>query len=212
MKARVLVVESQPLVRLGLAAILSGDPALLVCGEGGTAAQAVAQYRALRPDVMLLDLHLPDESGAIATARIRDEFTDARIIGLASANPAAEVRAVLAAGARACVLRTIDEGELRGVVHAVLRGERSVPGAIAEWSIGPGEITEREREILAHLVRGRTNREIAAALQISVGTVKTHLAKTCQKLQVVGRTAAAAVAIERGIVRRSAALRTERGA
>ena len=200
---RVLVVDDHLLMRMGLRSAISDDKHLSVCGEAGTVAKAVEIYRTLRPDVTLMDLRLPDGSGVDATSAIRAEFPDARIILVSSFAPDEEIYAAFQAGARAYVLKTIDAGDLRALIHAVMRGERHVPTDVAARlaSRNPqSDLTDRERTVLQLVVRGRRNREIASALDIAEGTVKGHVQTILLKLGVADRTEAATAAIQRGIV------------
>jgi DNA-binding NarL/FixJ family response regulator len=200
---RVLLVDDHALMRMGLTNAICAEPGLTVCGEAGTAAKGISMYRALRPDVVLMDLRLPDFSGAKATAAIRAEFPEARIILISSFSPDEEIHAAFQAGARAFIPKTIDAGDLRAVIHAVMRGERHVSGEVAGRLAARNphsELTDREREVLQLVVRGRRNREIAEELAISEGTVKAHVQTILLKLGVIDRTEAAMVAIQRGIV------------
>ncbi len=202
--ARVLLVDDHSLMRLGLASAIAEDPRLTVCGEAGTAADALKMYRSLRPDIVLMDLRLPDASGAFAIAAIRGEFPEAKIVVISTFAPDEEIHAAVTAGARAYVLKTIDAPDLRAVVHAVLRGERhfaaDVAVRLASRNLQSG-LTVRERDVLELVARGKRNREIADALGITEGTVKSHVANILVKLGVTDRTEAATVAIERGIIR-----------
>jgi len=200
---RVLLVDDHALMRMGLTSAISAEPGLTVCGEAGTAAKGVEMYRALRPDVVLMDLRLPDFSGAKATVAIREEFPEARIILISSFSPDEEIHAALQAGARAYVPKTIDVGDLRAVIFAVMRGERHVSSEVAARLAARNphsELTDRERGVLQLIVRGRRNREIAEELAISEGTVKAHGQTILLTLGVTDRTEAAMVAIQRGIV------------
>jgi two-component system NarL family response regulator len=200
---RVLIVDDHLLVRIGLKAVISDDPRLTVCGEAGSVAKAVEMYRAHRPDVVLMDLRLPDGSGVDATAAIRAEFPEARVIVISSFAPDEEIHAAVQAGARAYVMKTIEGNDLRAVIYAVMRGERHIPAEVASRlaTRNPqSDLTERERAVLQLVVRGKRNREIADALEIAEGTVKGHMQTILLKLGVTDRTEAATVAIERGIV------------
>jgi two-component system NarL family response regulator len=200
---RVLVVDDHLLFRMGLRNALADDPRISVCGEAGTAARAVAAYRALRPDVTLMDLRLPDASGVEATAAIRAEFPEARVVLISSFAPEEEIYAAFQAGARAYVLKSIDDGDLRALLHAVMRGERHVPPEVAARLAArnpQSDLTDRERSVLHLVARGRRNREIAETLAIAEGTVKGHVQTILLKLGVADRTEAATAAITRGIV------------
>jgi DNA-binding NarL/FixJ family response regulator len=200
---RVLLVDDHALMRMGLASAISGEPGLAVCGEASTAAKGIELYRALRPDVVLMDLRLPDQSGVRAIAAIRKEFADARIILISSFSPDEEIYAAMQAGARAYVPKSIEAGDLRAVIGAVMRGERHLSGEIAVRLAARNphsELTDRERNVLERIARGRRNREIGSELGICEGTVKAHVQTILLKLGVTDRTEAAIVAVQRGIV------------
>lgn len=200
---RVLLVDDHALMRIGLTSVIGAEPDLSVCGEARTAAQALERYRELRPDIVLMDLRLPDGSGAAATEAIRREFPEARIIIVSSFAPDEEIHAAVTAGALGYVLKTSETDELVTAIHTVAAGRRHLPPEVAERlarRIPRSDLTERERAVLQLLVRGRRNREIAADLGIAEGTVKIHVANVLLKLGVADRTEAVSVAIERGIV------------
>jgi DNA-binding NarL/FixJ family response regulator len=200
---RVLLVDDHALMRLGLVSVIVAEPGMEVCGEASTGGRAIDLYRTLRPDVVLMDLRLPDLSGVEATTAIRGEFPEARVVVISSFAPDEEVYAAIAAGALAYVLKTIESDELVSVIRKVAAGQRHIPPEIAARlasRIPRSELTDRERTVLRLVVRGRRNREIAEELGISEGTVKTHVGNILLKLGVADRTEAATVAIERGIV------------
>jgi two-component system NarL family response regulator len=200
---RVLLVDDHALMRIGLRSVIGAEANLAVCGEARTAAQALERYRELRPDIVLMDLRLPDGSGAAATEAIRREFPEARIIIVSSFAPDEEIHAAVTAGALGYVLKTSETDELVTAIRTVAAGGRHLPPEVAERlarRIPRSDLTERERAVLQLLVRGRRNRDIAADLGIAEGTVKIHVANILLKLGVADRTEAVSVAIERGIV------------
>jgi DNA-binding NarL/FixJ family response regulator len=200
----VLLVDDHALMRLGITSLIRTEPGLTVCGEASTGAQAIELYRSLRPDIVLMDLRLPDASGAEVTQSIRAEFPEAKVIIISSFAPDEEVYAAISSGARAYVLKTIEADELIAVVRKVAAGQRHIPAEIAqrlEARVPRTELTEREREVLRFVVRGKRNREIADILGIGEGTVKTHVANILLKLGATDRTEAAMMAVDRGIVR-----------
>jgi DNA-binding NarL/FixJ family response regulator len=202
-KLRILIADDHALVRIGLTSVIGAEKDMEVCGQASTGAQAVELYRTLRPDVVLMDLRLPDLSGVQATVTIRGQFPDARIVVISSFTPDEEIYSVIAAGAQAYVVKTTEAEEILKVIRTVAGGGRHIPGDIAARlasRIPQSELTDRERDVLKLLVRGLRNRAIAEGLGISEVTVKSHVGNILLKLGVADRTAAATVAIERGIV------------
>ncbi len=200
---RVLVVDDHPLVRTGLTRVIGTDLGLKLCGEAGSGAQAIELYRSLKPDVVLMDLRLPDRSGVETTEAIRREFPDARIVVISSFAPDEEVYAALAAGAQAYVLKSGEPEEILAAIHTVASGERHIAPEIAARlgaRLSRASLSDRERDVLRLLVRGRRNRQIAEDLGISESTIKTHVRSILLKLGVADRTEAATVAIERGFI------------
>jgi DNA-binding NarL/FixJ family response regulator len=200
---RILLVDDHALVRIGLGSVIADEPGMEVCGEATTGARAIELYRSLRPGLVLMDLRLPDLSGAEATEAIRREFPDAKLLVVSSFAPDEEVYAAIAAGAQGYVLKTIETEQLVAAIRTVASGLRHIPPEIAARlaaRIPRSDLTDRERDVLRLLVRGRRNREIAEQLTIAEGTVKTHVANILLKLGATDRTEAATVAIERGII------------
>ena len=202
-RLRVLLVDDHSLMRLGLASVIRGETDMEVCGEAGTGREAIALFRRLRPDITLMDLRLSDQSGAETTRVIRGEFPDARILVISTFAADEDVYTAISAGALGYVLKTVESDELVTIIRKVAQGQRHIPpeiGARLADRIPRSELTARERLVLALLVRGRRNRQIAEELGISEGTVKVHVSNIMLKLGVSDRTEAATVAIERGLV------------
>jgi two-component system NarL family response regulator len=200
---RVLLVDDHVIMRVGLASVISSEPGLEVCGEAGTGAEAIAMYRALRPEVVIMDLRLPDMSGVEATTAIRAEFSEARIAIVSTFAREDEVYSAISAGARGYVLKTLPCETLIEVIRTVAAGRRYLPGDIAARladRVPRSELTPREKEVLARLVLGKKNQQIAEDLGISDGTVKVHMGNILLKLGAADRTEAVTVAIVRGIV------------
>jgi DNA-binding NarL/FixJ family response regulator len=200
---RVLLVDDHVIMRVGLASVISSEPGMEVCGEAGTGAEAISLYCSLQPDVVIMDLRLPDMNGVAATERIRDAFPKARIAILSTFAKEDEVYAAVAAGARGYVLKTLQCEALIEVVRTLAAGGRYIPPAIAARladHMVRSELTPRERDVLARLAQGKKNQKIAGELGISEGTVKVHVGNILLKLGAGDRTEAVTMALIRGIV------------
>lgn len=200
---RILVVDDHPVLREGLASILSDEPDMVVAGEAGSGEEAIELFRQLRPDIVLMDLRLPGMSGAEATQRILQEFPDARILIFSSYSGDEDIYRCLRAGAQAYLLKEMLRTELIEAIRAVLDGGRYLPRAVQQRMRERRsfkELTARESEILSLIVKGLRNREIAEVLGTSEGTIRIHVSHILAKLGATDRTEAAVIAIERGIV------------
>jgi DNA-binding NarL/FixJ family response regulator len=199
----VLAADDHPLVRVGLATVLRAEPGLDLVAEASDGAEAVAAYRATRPDVVLMDLRMPRLDGVAATRAIVAEFAGARVLALTTYDGDADIERALAAGARGYLFKDMLGVEVVRAVHAVHAGERVIPAPVAqrlaEHALGQ-HLTEREQEVLELMGRGLTNREIAAAIGRTEQTVKTHVSSVLAKLGVADRVAAVAIAVRRGLL------------
>jgi two-component system, NarL family, response regulator len=202
-KLTIMLVDDHYLVRVGLASIIALEPDMTVCAEAATGEQAVALYRARRPDVTLMDLRLPGIGGSEATLAIRAEFPDARIIVLSVYAGDEEIYNALQAGALAYLVKSVQREELVHAIRKVASGQRHIPQDVAARlaeRLSRSHLSARELDVLRLLVGGRRNREIATALDITEGTVKLHVSSILGKLGVADRTEAVTVALKRGIV------------
>jgi len=202
-KIRVLVVEDHNVVRQGLVALLNVAEGLEVVGEAADGAEAVAQYRKFKPDITLVDLRLPRMSGVDVIQRVRMEQPHARFIVLTTYDGDEDIYRALKAGAKAYLLKGMTSQELISTIRVVHEGKSHIPPAIAERlaeRVGAEELTPREFDVLEQIVYGKSNKEIAAELDVSEATVKTHINSLLSKLGVTDRTQAATAAIQRGIV------------
>ena len=200
---RMLVVDDHPVLREGVASMLEDRSDMVVVGEARDGAEAVARFRALRPDVTLMDLQMPVMGGVEAIVAIRTEFPDARILVLTTY--AGDVQAVraLKAGATGYLLKSSLRTELLDAVHNVHRGRRHVHGDVAAeiaLHVVDDNLSEREAAVLRLVAIGKANKEIAHALSLSEETVKAHLKNIFAKLDVTDRTHAVTVAARRGII------------
>lgn len=200
---RVLIVDDHPVVREGLAAMIERRQDMTVVGEASDGQEALALFRAYRPDVTLMDLRMPGMGGVETIGAIRAEFPDARIIVLTTYDGDEDVYRGLQAGAMAYLLKDAPREELLEAIRAVHGGQMRIPpdvaSKLAERIMGP-ELTAREMDVLRLIVAGKANREIGAELSITEGTVKAHVNNILGKLGVSDRTQAVTTALRRGLV------------
>ncbi|QTN32970.1 response regulator transcription factor [Akkermansiaceae bacterium] len=205
-KISLMVVDDHAIVRMGLKAMLGLEPDFEVVAEAEDAEEAVARYRECLPDVMLLDLRMPGDSGVVVVRRILGEFPAARIIMLTSFDLEEEVFQSLDAGAQGYVLKSVERGELNRTIRRVHGGERCVPPAIEKRLAERAQndpLSAREIEVLDHMRRGHSSRDIARALGISEHTAKNHTRAILRKLRVADRAEAVAAGFERGLLHAS---------
>ena len=214
MRTRVVVVDDQPLVRAGLRTVLEAEDDLEVAGEAADGRAALDAVRALRPDVVLMDVRMPVVDG-IAATRLLAEADGPPVLVLTTYDADEYVFAALRAGASGFLLKHASPEELVAAVRTVARGEGVVAPAvtrrlIAEFAAGgapPGDdgrlaaLTPREREVLELIGRGLTNGEIASRLVIGESTVKTHVARILRALRLRDRVQIVITAYETGVVR-----------
>ena len=200
---RILVVDDHEIVRQGLVSLLNTEPGLIVVAVAGNGQQAVEAFAEHLPDITLMDLRLPVMGGVAATQAIRSQFPTARIIVLTTYDGDEDIYRALQAGAQSYLLKGISFDELLATIRSVKGGARRIPTAVAEKLAErmPGqELTKREAQVLALIVKGNSNLDIATALGISEATVKSHVNSLLAKLGVTDRTQAATTALQRGLV------------
>lgn len=202
---RVLVVDDHPVVRSGVTLLTRRDPGLTVVGEAATAAEGVRAARRLRPHVVLLDLRLPDLPAVETVRRLRRAVPDARIVLFTMHVEPDQLEAVVAEGVHGCVLKDAGGDGLVDALRRVAAGgqafdPRCRPGAAPRRAPAGPPLTRREHEVLRHVATGRTNPEIAAALNLSRNTVKTYLQTALQKLGARNRVEAIVRASELGLL------------
>lgn len=202
-RIRILVVDDHPLLREGVAAVLATQPDLHLVGEAADGLQALERYRALRPDVVLLDLQLPGLSGIEVISRLRKEFAQARIIVVTASRGDVQAVRALEAGASGYLLKSGLRRDLVDTVRAVYQGRRQVQAEvaadIAEHLLGDA-LSAREIQVLQSVAAGNSNKAIAALLSIAEETVKAHMKNILCKLGARDRTHAVAIALKRGII------------
>jgi DNA-binding NarL/FixJ family response regulator len=198
-----MLVDDHYLVRVGLTSILALEGDMVVCAEASTGEQAVALFETERPDVTLMDLRLPGMSGTEATRAIRGRFPEARIVVLSTYAGDEEIHGALQAGALGYVLKSASRADLLLAVRKAAAGERHIPKDVAARlaeRLLHTQLSPREVEVLRLVANGRRNKEIAARLEITEGTVKIHVSNILSKLGVSDRTEAVTAALQRGIV------------
>ncbi|MDE0853406.1 MAG: response regulator transcription factor [Nevskia sp.] len=201
-RLRVLIADGQEIVRAGLVCLLK-DCGYEVVGEASSGEQAVALWQDLQPDVLLLDLHLPDTDGVDVIGRIRSMEGQARCVALTNFDGDETVRRVMRAGAAGYVLKRGATESLRLCLERVRSGGRYLPEELALRLVANHEDdlpTPRESEVLKMVAHGLCNKRIGRALGIEEGTVKAHLKSILRKLDAASRTEAASIAIRRGLV------------
>src|SRR5215216_2820000 len=200
---RVLIADDHFVVRMGLTAVITTQPDMVVVAEAANGRQALEFFRHHRPDVTLMDLRMPEMDGLEAITAIRKEFPDSRFIVLTTYDGDEDIYRALQAGARSYLLKDMLQDGLVEAIRAVHAGQRRIPaevaGRLAE-RMDRTELTSREMEVLRLIVEGKSNKEIAARLKIAEGTVKIHINNILSKLGVTDRTQAATFALQRGII------------
>lgn len=205
---RVMVVDDHTMVRRGLATFLKVFDDLEMVGEASTGEAAVRRSFDIQPDVILMDLMLPDIDGVTATRTIRDRSPSVQIIALTSFKEPNLIKNALEAGAIGYLLKDVSADELASAIRAAHAGRATLAQEATEVIVRsasqppePGlDLTDREREVLALLVEGMTNAQIADKLSVSPSTIKSHVSNLLSKLGVASRTEATALALRQGLV------------
>ena len=199
----VLIVDDHFMARLGLTVPINGEPDMRVVAEAEDAAQALAQFRKHRPDVVTMDYRLPGASGTEAAQSIRREFPKARILMLSAYDGEEDVHRAEEAGVQGYLTKDATRAEVLSAIRRVHAGDKVYSPGIMDKIKARGlraDLIPRELEILRHIVEGRANKEIADAMRLSEPLVKLHVRKILEKLGAVDRTRAATLAIARGII------------
>lgn len=202
---RLLIVDDHAMVRKGLATFLRASPDLELVGEAGNGADALRLCAEVRPDIVLMDLMMPEMSGIDAIHTIRKAHPEVRIIALTSFEEDHLVKAALRAGATSYLLKNISADRLTEAIRATYAGLPIISPEVTDAFIDRDtghypDLTQREREVLALMVEGLTNEEIAQQLVVSASTVKNHVSSILAKLDVTSRAKAVSLALKHNIV------------
>jgi DNA-binding NarL/FixJ family response regulator len=202
-RIRILAVDDHPIVREGIAGLVSVQPDMVVVGEASNGREAIQQFRTLRPDVTLMDLQMPEMNGVDALIAIRSEFADAKVIVLTTYAGDMLILRALKAGAEAYILKNTLHKELLETIRAVHAGRRNlspeVSYQVAEH-MGDDALTPAEISVLRLIAAGNANKEIADQLRITEDTVKGRVKSILSKLGANDRTHAAMIGLKRGII------------
>jgi DNA-binding NarL/FixJ family response regulator len=209
---KILITDDHPVVREGLNAMLSREVDFKVVGEAKDGAEAVSKVKELKPDVVLMDLRMPEMDGVEAMRQIRSTDTDVKFIILTTYSDDDYIFSGIEAGARAYLLKDAPRDELFKAIRAVHKGESLIQPVVASKLLdrfsqlsrrtpSGEELSERELEVLCLMAKGAANKEISAELKIAQSTVKTHITNIFQKMGVNDRTEAVTQAIKKGLIR-----------
>ena len=213
-RIRILSVEDHPLLREGIAAMINTQSDMLLVGAPANGAEAIEAFRALRPDVTLMDLRLPDLNGIEVMIAIRAEFPQARTIVLTTYEGDVDVQRALRAGAHGYLLKSVPPQQMVDTIRRVHAGHKCISPEIAAGlaeHMSDEDLSGREVDVLRHVATGNRNRDIAETLFIAEETVKVHLKHILRKLGANDRTQAVAIGVRRGIIQLQDHLRTNTG-
>ena len=198
-----MVVDDHPAFRKGLAALIESEPGMSVVAQAGDGREAVDLFRKVKPDVVLMDLRLPGLSGVEAIMAIRKEFPESRFIVVTTYDTDEDIYRAVQAGAQSYLLKDMTDQEILGAIRAVYKGETRLPASVADRlaeRMKREPLNAREMEVMAMLVKGRSNKEIADALRVTEDAIKFRLKGIFVKLGVQDRTEAVVAALRQGIV------------
>jgi DNA-binding NarL/FixJ family response regulator len=207
---RILIVDDHAIVRRGIQMLLDTDPSIHIVGEAEDCQDAVGKAKRLQPDVILMDLVIPQGGGIEAIEKIKRDSPNFKIIVLTTFGDEPRVKAAMEAGADGYLLKDADGDALLQAVHAAQKGDMPIHPHVAHHLVrhftkreemkGSGSLTEREKEILRLVSQGLSNKAIAQDLSLSVGTVKVHVSHILDKLGVSNRTEATMRALQMGLI------------
>lgn len=204
-----MLADDHAVVRKGFQFILSAQPDFEIVGEASNGKEAVELALSLQPDVVVMDVSMPELSGIEATRRIGEACPKARVLALSMHRDSAYVREILRAGARGYILKDANESDLLGAVRAVSKGDGYLSPAVSDAVLNDYRkhvtdpvdlLTGREREVLQHIAEGKTNKEIAVLLGLSVYTVEAHRGRVMEKLNLHSTGELVRFALRNGLI------------
>lgn len=201
---RILIADDHTALRMGLVAIAESVPHLTVVGEAGDGEEAIAQYDALQPDVLISDLRMPKVDGLLVVERVLAKHPKAAILVMTMYDHEEDIFRSVRAGARGYILKSAPREDIVAAIETVARGERYMPQYVAlklASHMATPELTARERDVLELMRLGITNKEIARQLGLTEGTVKSHVREIMNKLNAISRTEAVNLATQRGLLK-----------
>jgi len=208
-KIKIIMADDHPVVRAGIRGMLETQPDFEVIAEAKNGQEVIEQVSKLKPDVVLMDLRMPEMDGVEAIGEIKESHSDIHILVLTTYDTDADIVRAVEAGATGYLLKDAPRDELFRAVRATAKGETVLAPPVAARLMGKvrdkGDtaLTAREIDVLMLVARGASNQDVGEKLHVSTATVKSHLLQIYQKLGVSDRTAAVTTAIERGIIRLS---------
>lgn len=202
-RIRVLVVDDHPIMRIGIAAIISATPDMTTVAQAGSGEEAIELFEKHLPDITLMDLRLPGISGVDAIRSLIERHPLAKFVVLTTYEGDEDIHQALEAGARSYIIKGMPHDALVNALRRVHAGGRFLPPPVSRAlssRVPNSDLSSREREVLALIVQGRSNKEIATQLGIAESTVKCHVSVILMRLNVEDRTQAVVTALQRGIV------------
>ena len=201
---KLLIADDHAIVRTGLVALLESSGGITVVGEADDGDAAVRMVRKCRPDIVVMDILMPGKNGIAATAEIKEKFPETKVLILTTSTVSDDLSAALAAGADGAVTKSTANKTLLAAVRSVAEGKRYVSPEISKMIANDPpapELTDRQREILEAMARGKANKEIAAQLDIQADSVRQHIIAIFSKLGAVNRAEAVAIAMRKQLLK-----------